>query len=69
MLYFIYFLTYRTVIKLTVVFFKAFQITRNVWRYQRDKSKKGRQYNGQKGQTMTHTTLHRKLKIEQHDPH
>ena len=39
MLYFIYFLTYRTVIKFTVVFFKAFQIVRNVWRYQKDKSK------------------------------
>ena len=33
---------------------------------------KGRQYNGQKideGQTVIYETLHRKLKIEQHEPH
>jgi hypothetical protein len=33
---------------------------------------KDRQYNGkkrQKGQTITHKSLHRKLKIEQHEPH
>jgi hypothetical protein len=30
-----------------------------------------RQYNGQKekGQTMIYKTLHRKLKIKQHEPH
>ena len=35
------------------------------------KSKYHRQHNDQrkKGQTMTYKTLHRKLKIEQHEPH
>jgi hypothetical protein len=37
------------------------------------KSKKDRQYNGQKkktkGQTMIYKTLYRKLKIKQHEPH
>jgi hypothetical protein len=34
-------------------------------------SKKGRQHNDQKKKphTMIHKTLHRKLKIEQHEPH
>ena len=33
------------------------------------KSKKQRQYNCQKGQTMIYRTLYRNLKIEQHKPH
>jgi len=38
------------------------------------KSKTGRQHNGQKrkstkGQTTIYKTLHRKLRIEQHEPH
>ena len=33
------------------------------------KSQKDRQWQKEKGQTTIHKTLHRKLKIEQHEPH
>ena len=47
---------------------------RKVWLYQKgnEKSRKDRQYNGikkAKGQTTIYKTIHRKLKIEQHDSH
>jgi len=32
------------------------------------KSKKDRQHDGQKGQSMTYISLHRKLRIEHHEP-
>ena len=53
--------------------YKKSVLFRKVWRYQRDKSKKGRtkQWLKEKEQKdkQWSTNLHRKLKIEQHEPH
>jgi len=48
---------------------EEFEDTKEIIRIR--KSKKDRQHNGQtkKEQTMIYKTIHRKLKIEQHEPH
>jgi hypothetical protein len=48
------------------VTYEQFEDTKGVIRTR--KSNKGRRYNG-KGQTLIYKTLHRKLRIEQHETH